>query len=87
VTVSCLLLVLVTTTVFPAATQGRLLEDTATPYHSERDVHGRRLLEEGMDPACLATKCGMHLAGCIQDTGCMKALLGIQACKEDPLLT
>lgn len=68
-------------------TQGRLLEDAATPVHLKRGVHGRKLLEEGMDPACLATKCPMHLAGCIHDSGCMKALLGIQACREDPLRT
>lgn len=50
-------------------------------------VGRRQLLEEGIDQACLASLCMGPLTGCLADSGCMKALLGVQVCREDPLLT
>lgn len=86
-TVRRLLLMLALSAVLPATTHARLLTDPFTTPHRNVPVHGRKLLEEGMDMTCLAQQCMLPLAKCLAESGCMKALLGVQMCKEDPLLS
>lgn len=63
--------------VLPSIVHARLFTDPFTTSHIDVPNHGSKLLEEGMDMACLAQQC-------LVDSGCMKALLGVQMCKEDP---